>query len=175
MMRNIVLIGFMGTGKSVVGRALAQRLQRPFEDVDALLEQETGRPIRALFAEDGEPAFRRLERAAIQRVARLAGHVIAAGGGAVMDPENLAALRRQGWMVWLRAEPDVILQRVGDVRARPLLNVDDPQARVRELLALRQATYATAHVAVETSRQPVAVVVDEIVRQLPPDLQAPSP
>lgn len=161
----------MGTGKSVVGQALAQRLARPFVDVDAEIEQAAGRPIRAIFAEEGEPVFRRLERATIQRVTQRDGQVVAAGGGAVMDPENLAALKRQGWLVWLRAEPDVILQRVGDVSTRPLLNAEDPASRVKQLLALRQAAYATADAAVETSRRTPDEVVEEIVRLLPPELR----
>lgn len=166
-MKNIVLIGFMGTGKSVVGRALAQRLQRPFVDLDEQIEEEAGRPIRRIFTEEGEPAFRRMERAMVQRVTKAGGQVIAAGGGAVMDDANLAALKRNGWLVWLKAEPDVILQRVGDVGSRPLLNVENPRGRVAELLALRQATYAKADATVETSERSVDQVVDEIMWLMP--------
>ena len=157
----------MGTGKSTVGQALAQRLGRPFIDVDEQIERETGRPIRKIFAEDGEAEFRHWEQQMIQRVTQRDGQVIATGGGAVMNPENLAALQRHGWLVWLKAEPDVILQRVGDIRTRPLLDVGDPRSRVGELLALRQATYAKAAVMVETSRRSVHDVVEEIYRQLP--------
>lgn len=164
MARNIVLIGFMGTGKSVVGRALAARLHRPFVDVDEAIEREQGRPIRKLFAEQGEPAFRAAERAMIQRVTQRDGQVIAAGGGAVMDDENFSALARRGWLVWLTAEPDVILQRIGDPASRPLLNVSDPKGRMTELLALRRATYAKADAVVETSRRTVEQVVNEIVQ-----------
>lgn len=163
-MDNLVLIGFMGTGKSVVGRALARRLSRPFVDLDARIEEAAGRPIHKLFAEDGEPAFRRRERAMIQQVAAQPGQVIAAGGGAVMDPENLAALARRGWLVWLTADPDVILQRIGDPRTRPLLDVADPRARVTELLGVRAATYAKADAVVETSRRSVEEVVAEVIR-----------
>ncbi|OGX37314.1 MAG: hypothetical protein A3C53_03430 [Omnitrophica WOR_2 bacterium RIFCSPHIGHO2_02_FULL_68_15] len=163
-MKNLVLIGFMGTGKSVVGRALAARLDRPFVDVDEAIEREQGRPIRKIFAEQGEPAFRAVERAMIQRVTQRDGQVIAAGGGAIMDEGNLAALSRRGWLVWLTAEPDVILQRIGDPATRPLLNTADPRARVAELLALRQATYAKADAVVETSRRTVEQVVHEIIR-----------
>lgn len=154
----------MGTGKSVVGRALAARLDRPFVDVDEAIEREQGRPIRKIFAEQGEPAFRAVERAMIQRVTQRDGQVIAAGGGAIMDEGNLAALSRRGWLVWLTAEPDVILQRIGDPATRPLLNTADPRARVAELLALRQATYAKADAVVETSRRTVEQVVHEIIR-----------
>ncbi len=163
-MKNLVLIGFMGTGKSVVGRALAARLGRPFVDVDEAIEREQGRPIRKMFAEQGEPVFRAAERAMIQRVTQRDGQVIAAGGGAVMDEENFSALSQRGWLVWLTAEPDVILQRIGDPATRPLLNTADPRARVAELLALRQATYAKADAVVDTSRRTVEQVMHEIIR-----------
>ena len=167
MTSNLVLIGFMGTGKSVVGQALAKRLKRRFIDIDDQIEREMGRPIRQIFAEEGELAFRRLEKAMIQRVTADEDQVIATGGGAVMDPANFEALQRTGWLVWLKAEPDVILQRVGDVHSRPLLNVADPRSRLEELLTLRQATYAKANAVVDTSKQTIEHVVDEICRQWP--------
>lgn len=167
MAKNIVLIGFMGTGKSVVGKALAQRLGRPFVDVDDVIEQEAGRPIRKIFAGEGEAAFRQTERAVIQRVTQRDDQVIATGGGAVMDDGNVAALKQHGWLVWLTAGPDVIVQRVGDVASRPLLNVQDPKARVAELLALRQATYAKADAVVDTSSRTIEEVVEEILRLMP--------
>ncbi|MBI4227595.1 MAG: shikimate kinase [Candidatus Omnitrophica bacterium] len=157
----------MGTGKSVVGQALAARLGRPFVDVDEAIEREQGRPIRKIFAEDGEAAFRRAEQAMIQRVTRRDGQVIAAGGGAVMEASNLAALTRAGWLVWLKAEPDIILQRVGETSRRPLLDAPDPKGRVEELLARRQATYAKADAVVDTTRRTVEQVVDEILRVTP--------
>ena len=167
MARNIVLIGFMGTGKSVVGRTLARQLNRPFVDIDRQIEHAAGRPIRKIFAEDGEPAFRQMERAMIQRVIETDDQVIAAGGGAVMDESNWLALKRRGWLVWLKADPDVILQRIGDVRNRPLLNVEDPRGRVGDLLTLREAAYAKADVVVDTTNRSVDQVVGEIFRLLP--------
>ena len=171
-MRNIVLIGFMGTGKSVVGKALARRLQRPFVDVDERIEQAAGRPIRTIFVEAGEAAFRRMERAMIEEVARGAGQVMATGGGAVLDEANLAALKANGWLVWLKAAPDVILQRIGDPSSRPLLNVQDPKGRLTELLGLRQATYAKADVVVETSARSIQDVVENILQLMPPAKEA---
>ncbi len=171
-MRNVVLIGFMGTGKSVVGRALAQRLRRPFVDVDERIEQAAGRPIRKIFAEEGETAFRGMERAMIAEMTRGDGQVIATGGGALLDEANLAALKKTGWLVWLTAAPDVILQRIGDPSSRPLLNVEDPKGRLTELLGLRQATYAKADAAVETSARSIDEIVDEIVQLMPPAQEA---
>ena len=167
MARNIVLIGFMGTGKSVVGQALAARLSCPFVDVDAAIEQAQGRPIRTIFAEDGEAAFRQAERAMIRQATQRAGQVIAAGGGAVMDDANAAALTQSGWLVWLKAAPDVILQRIGNPLSRPLLNVPDPKARMAELLALREATYAKADAVVDTTHRTVEQVVDDILKVKP--------
>lgn len=167
MSRNVVLIGFMGTGKSVVGRVLAARLGCPFVDVDEAIEQAQGRPIRAIFAEQGEAAFRAAERAMIQRVTQCDGQVIAAGGGSVMEEANFAALTRQGWLVWLTAEPDVILQRIGETSRRPLLDVPDPKQRIAELLARRRATYAKADAVVDTTQRTVEEVVDDIVRVIP--------
>jgi len=169
VVKNIVLVGFMGTGKSVVGRALAQRLRRPFIDVDELIEREAGRPIRSIFAEEGEAAFRRVEGAAIQRVSQREGQIVATGGGALLDEGNVAALKRHGRLVWLKADPDIILQRIGDAESRPLLNVADPKARLAELLALRQATYAKADAAVETSGRSIEQVVEEVLRLMPVD------
>lgn len=171
-MRNIVLIGFMGTGKSVVGRALAQRLRRRFVDVDERIERTAGRPIRKIFAEEGEAAFRQMERAMIAEVARADGQVMATGGGAVLDETNLAVLKGNGWLVWLKADPDVILQRIGDPSSRPLLNVEDPKGRLTELLGLRQATYAKADAVVETSARSIQEIVEEIVRLMPPAQEA---
>ncbi len=171
-MRNIVLIGFMGTGKSVVGRALAQRLRRPFVDVDDRIEQAAGRPIRKIFSAEGEAVFRQMERAMIAEVARGDGQVMATGGAAVLDEANLAALKANGWLVWLTAAPDVILQRIGDPSSRPLLNVDDPKGRLTELLGLRQATYAKADAAVETSARSIQEIVEEIVQLMPPAKEA---
>lgn len=157
----------MGTGKSVVGKGLAKQLNRPFVDVDDEIARAAGRPIRTIFAEEGEPAFRQLEQQMIQRVTAQEGQVVATGGGAVMNPENWAALQRTGWLVWLKAEPDAILRRVGDVRTRPLLDVGDPRSRIDELLTLRQATYAKADITVETSHRSVRAVVDDILQRLP--------
>src|SRR5215470_5572891 len=103
--RAIVLMGFMGTGKSEVGRRLAQRLGRAFVDTDQLVEERAGKRVAAIFADDGEPAFRGLERTAVADAAARAGAVIAVGGGAVLDPENVRVLRAAGVLVHLTARP----------------------------------------------------------------------
>ena len=164
--RTIVLMGFMGTGKSEVGRRLAQRLGRAFVDTDQLVEERAGKRVAAIFADDGEPAFRALERDAVAEAARRGGTVIAVGGGAVLDPTNVAALRDAGWLVHLTARPEVILARVGDPRSRPLL-ADDARGTITRLLAERGPAYAAAaDVTIDTSNRSADEVVNDIQQAL---------
>ena len=159
-------MGFMGTGKSEVGRRLAQRLGRAFVDTDRLVEARAGKRIATIFAEDGEPAFRTLERAAVAEAAGRGGPVVAVGGGAVLDPENVRCLRAAGVLVYLTARPEIIMGRVGDGSTRPLLR-DDPRTAVVRLLAERGPVYAAAaDITVETSERTADEVVGEIQRAL---------
>jgi len=164
--RAIVLMGFMGTGKSEVGRRLAQRLGRAFVDTDQLVEERAGKRIAAIFSDEGEPAFRALERAAVADAAGRSGAVIALGGGAALDPQNVRCLRDAGILVYLTARPEIILSRVGDGAHRPLLR-DDPRAAVTRLLAERGPVYAAAaDVTVDTSERTAEEVVGEIQQAL---------
>ena len=157
-----MLMGFMGTGKSEVGRRLAQRLGRSFVDTDQLVEERAGKRVAAIFADDGELAFRSLERAAVAEAAGRGGIVIAVGGGAVLDPETVRHLRDAGVLVYLTARPDVILRRVGEAKSRPLLR-DDPRGTVTQLLAERGPVYAAAaDITVDTSERTADQVVGEI-------------
>jgi shikimate kinase len=164
-MRTIVLMGFMGTGKSEVGRRLARRLGCAFIDTDRLIEERAGKSVSAIFAEDGEVQFRAMEAEVVAEAAGRAGSVIAVGGGAVVDPTNAARLREAGVMVHLTADPETILARVGAAGSRPLLAGRDPRAAVNRLLDERRAAYeAAADVTVDTSTRTVDEVVDEIRR-----------
>ncbi len=165
-MRAVVLTGFMGTGKSEVGRRLAKRLGRAFVDTDELVETRAGKPVAAIFRDDGEPRFRALERAAVVDATARAGAVVALGGGAVLDPENLACVRANGVLVCLTARPETILARIGDVRRRPLLASGDPREIIERLLAERQEAYAAADLTVDTSERSAEEVVEEIREQL---------
>jgi shikimate kinase len=141
----IFLTGFMATGKSAVGRALAARLGRPFRDTDVEIERAAGRSISEIFRESGEVAFRELEREALERVAVIEGVVVATGGGLPVDPANRRRMRSAGTIVRLDAPPEVILGRAGSAEDRPLLaGAADPAARVRELLEAREPAYADA-------------------------------
>lgn len=140
----------MGVGKSTVGRSCAQRLNRTFVDTDERIVEISGRSIADLFAV-GEPEFRRWERLAVEQVADSAERlVVACGGGAVLDPINRSALRATGIVVWLRADPETLLARVGDGSGRPLL-AGDPESVLRQLATDRESAYrAAAHEIVDT-------------------------
>ncbi len=163
---NIVLTGFMATGKSSVGKALAARLGREFVDVDVLIEAEGGKPVAAIFATEGEAAFRSLEAQVIARLQGRRRAVIATGGGTLGNPRSLSSLLADGLVVTLRADPETILSRIGHGQDRPMLAGGDPQARIRHLLAEREAAYAKADWQVKTAGKSIEQVAAEIVAWL---------
>lgn len=165
---RIVLAGFMGTGKTVVGRRLATRLGRPLLDTDALIEQAERRSVREIFASDGEPRFRELERAAVREACAAGDVVVSTGGGTLVDDRNLDALADGGLLVCLTASPRTIARRVrSSVAERPLLNGHPSlTGRIRELLDARAPVYARVPVQIDTSHLTVDEVVDEIVARL---------
>jgi len=163
-MTHLLLAGFMGTGKSTIGQLLAERLGLPFVDCDAAIEAAAGKPIPAIFATDGESAFRRLETEVLTRVLRDDSSVVALGGGALTIPDNLALAKSAGPVICLAADPAVILARVSATPGtRPLLKVADPLAKIRELLESREASYLQADVQIDTTRLQPGEVVDEVM------------
>ena len=161
--RNIVLLGFMGTGKSVTARRLAQRLGRELVDMDDVIAQRAGKAIAAIFAQDGEPQFRRLERALVQELSARRGLIVAAGGGVVLDPDNLRDFQHSGLVVCLTAEPAVILRRVTAATHRPLLEGGDKEQKLLALLAARQPLYARLPHRIDTSDLTPAAVADRVL------------
>lgn len=152
--KNIVLIGFMGSGKSTVGRELHQRLGYPWVDTDHLIEQRERKSIAAIFAESGEEAFRDLETRVLEELnePQVPRRIISTGGGVIGRAQNRALLRGLGYVVWLHAPTSVIVERTSKNRDRPLLHTEDPVARIEALLAVRQPLYAeTAHLKVDTA------------------------
>jgi len=164
---NIVLIGFMGAGKTAVGRLLASELKLDYLDTDQLIEQAEKRTIAQIFKSDGEEAFRRLETEVLKTLQDYDNFVLSTGGGMVLRPENVALLKTLGPVVLLRASAEVICRRIGQEKHRPLLDVADPLAEVRKLLAGREAFYdrAADHI-VETSDLTPAGVAKEISQWL---------
>ena len=162
--RNIVLMGFMGTGKSSVGKRLASKLHLKFLDMDTLIEERAGKPIPRIFAEDGEPHFRTLERAVAEELSRQSGLVIACGGGVVLNPDNIRDYSRTGLVVCLTATPEVIFERTSRARNRPLLEEQDRMQRILELMEKRKAIYNSLPNQVDTTRLTTFQVADVILK-----------
>lgn len=163
---RVYLTGFMASGKSTVGPLLADRLGYRFVDLDWLVEAQTGRSVVALFAE-GEAVFRAAEAVALAETTRGPEVVVATGGGALVDPDNLRRARHAGALVWLRASPEVTVARLGDASGRPLLadrgrplQGEALGARVRALLSAREPFYAQADLVVDADGRPEAVARD---------------
>lgn len=159
---GVVLVGFMGSGKSSVGRELARRFGAPFVDVDERIESAAGAPIRELFAREGEPAFRERERAALREALSVKGRVIATGGGAFSDEENRVLLRAYAPVVYLEAAVETLLERLAGDLGRPLLRGGDREEVVRELLSRRIPGYRTADVTVRTDGRTVGDVAAQV-------------
>ncbi|MFQ5780877.1 MAG: shikimate kinase [Nitrospiria bacterium] len=162
-MKNVVLLGFMGTGKSIIGRRLAVEFGYRFVDTDQLIEERAGKRIPEIFAEEGEAWFRRLETETILDVSERTGCVISTGGGVPLNPDNMKALGRNGILVSLRARPEVILKRV-QKRAgkRPLLQGPNPLSEIRRLLEEREVFYNRSAIIIDTSD----IEVKESVRRI---------
>jgi shikimate kinase len=156
-----------GGGKSTIGRQLARRLSWNFVDVDSLIEKQIGCSIKVFFDREGEEAFRDLEQRAITDLTAKAATVIATGGGAVLREANRNTLRDHFSVVYLSAAPEDLFRRIKHDTKRPLLQVSDPLARLRELHAARHALYSeTAHFSIETGRPSIATLVNMILMQL---------
>ena len=153
MQRNIILIGFMGTGKSTIGRNLSQTFGYPLIDTDQLIVEQQGRSIPQIFEEDGEPAFRAMETDLLRSLFKHSGHIISTGGGIIVSADNRRLLQDLGYVVWLRASPAEILNRTSRNSNRPLLNNDDPEGTIRRLLDIRNPFYQeTSHLCIETDQ-----------------------
>ena len=168
MKTSIALIGFMGTGKTAVGKALAERLGKEFIELDALIERKAGKTIPEIFQQDGEVRFRELEIEVARGVAGRKNAVIACGGGLVLNKINIDRLSEECVMVYLTASPQVILKRTSaDKGERPLLNTTDQALRIRELMRFREPFYRrAAEITVDTSRLGIGSVVDKIIEEL---------
>ena len=161
--RNIALAGFMGVGKSSVGRLVAAELQFEFVDTDEVIESRTGVKIPEIFAQHGEAAFRKFECDLVAEMAGWSGKVISTGGGLVVDPANLASLKTHSFVVCLWATPETIFQRTKHQTHRPLLQAPDPLAKIRALLATREAAYKQADVLVSTEQRSIKEIAAHVL------------
>ena len=162
-MKNIVLIGFMATGKTSVGRSLSKRLKREFFEIDEIIEKKEGTSIKKIFETKGEEYFRKLEKEIVKEASKKDGVIISAGGGAVIDEENFKNLKENGILVCLSSSVEIILERTRGQKSRPLLNTPDPKKKIEELLKKRAPYYKKADFCIDTDSLTVEQVVDKIV------------
>jgi len=167
-MRHLYLTGNMGSGKTTVGRLAAQRLGAPFYDLDQRIEQATGRTIAELFAQYGEEAFRQLERKALAETLFLWDGIVATGGGVVLDELNRKAMRLLGWVIYLRASPETLWQRLQHATDRPLLRTESPYETLQAIVQAREPLYQEADWVIDTDALSPEEVAEEIVRIVAP-------
>lgn len=166
-MQNLILVGPMGAGKSTIGRLLAKELRMPFRDSDKEIEVRTGADIPWIFDVEGEQGFRDREQSVIADLAQAGSAVIATGGGAVMRPENRAALSAGGYVVYLHASIEQQIGRTAKDRNRPLLRGPNPEQVLSDLMKVRDPLYREiADIVIETDERPPRMVVQEILNQL---------
>ena len=166
--RNIILVGFMGSGKSSVGRALNRRCGWPRVDADDAIVSRAGKPIAGIFRDSGEEAFRELERTVMKDLCGESGRIISGGGGSFIDDENRRVMLEGGTVFYLSARPETIHRRVTrgnpNAPARPLLAGRDPLERIKDLLAQRAPAYSQAHHTIETDQLTPGQVAEAILK-----------
>lgn len=163
----ITLVGLPGSGKSSVGRQLAKRLKIPFFDSDHVIEKKLGCTVRLYFEREGEAAFRDIEELTLDELTQRRDGVLSTGGGSVLRERNRKLLSERGHVIYLKSSPDELFRRLKNDTTRPLLQVSDPQRRLRDLYEQRDPLYReTAHFVIETGRPSVATLVNMIVMQL---------
>ncbi|KQT44382.1 shikimate kinase [Aureimonas sp. Leaf454] len=172
--RSIVLVGLMGAGKTTVGRRLAQVLDLPFKDSDQEIEAVSRMSVPELFAAYGEPEFRALESRVVSRLAAEGPQVLATGGGAFMNEETRRLLAGSAVTVWLKADLDILMERVSRRGNRPLLKAADPRAVMKDLMDARYPVYATADITIASRNVKREVIAEEIAEALDRFLLAPS-
>ncbi|MFO1520261.1 MAG: shikimate kinase [bacterium] len=163
----IVLAGFMGTGKTAVGQALARTLHYAFIDSDREIEARETRSVQNIFETDGEPHFRKLEKETIARLAQAPQTVLSVGGGAILDPDTFKLLHQQGTVVLLTASVDEIAKRLGHGNERPLLKGGDRKKKIQKIMKDRDAVYSKVGIQIDTTGQAIDQVVQAILKKLP--------
>ncbi|MBL8014175.1 MAG: shikimate kinase [Candidatus Omnitrophica bacterium] len=166
MKKNLVLIGFMGTGKSSIARILSRKLGVPMVSIDDLIENREGKKIAEIFKDSGESYFRSVESQVVRDVANHESAVIDCGGGVVLNPQNMLALKKSGVLIHLTCGPEEILRRIKLQPQRPLLDVADPLAKINELLQERQPYYSQADISMDTTDGALEKAAEEIIKKV---------
>ncbi len=163
---NIALTGMMGSGKTVVGKILAEKLGMRFFDMDGQIEKTAKKKIKDIFADDGEAVFRKMERDLVKCVCLLDGLVISTGGGIVLNRGNIEDLRKNGKVVYLKAKPEVLFERIKKEKHRPLINVEDPLVELRRIYGKRKKLYSDCDLCIETAGKKTEEICAEIIKKL---------
>ncbi|MCA9405163.1 MAG: shikimate kinase [Candidatus Omnitrophica bacterium] len=164
---NIALTGFMGVGKSMVSKKLSTLLDRPVISTDAMVIERAGMPIADIFREYGEQHFRQLEAEVIQDIGKKTGVIIDCGGGILLNPENVTALKQHATLIYLKASPDCILenlQKTDGFKKRPLLDVDDPLAKIKTMMTERQAYYEQAQMTIDADFKTIDEITESVLK-----------
>lgn len=166
--KNIILIGFMGSGKTSIGLKLSYKLQTPVEDMDKLIEQREGRSISDIFAQEGEPYFRELETALLKEIKeRTYVRILSVGGGTPVRQENRELLKQCGTVVYLRIQPKTVYERLKNDNTRPLLQCEDPLAKIRTLLEARKDAYEEcADIVLDVDEYTAEEIIEQLVEKL---------
>lgn len=167
--KNIVLVGFMGSGKSMTSNKLAGILNREVVSTDELIKQREGRPITEIFRDSGEEYFRKVEKEIVKEVSEKTGLILDCGGGVVLDPENMANLKKSGLVLYLSASPGSIYKNIKDREHRPLLNIEDPKSKIAELLEARKSYYEQANVIIDADHKTIDQITEDVLKVLADD------
>ncbi|MFH1310615.1 MAG: shikimate kinase [Candidatus Omnitrophota bacterium] len=161
-MKNIVLVGFMGTGKTIISKALSERLKKKRVSIDEMIELQEGKKISDIFKDQGEAYFRVIEKVLVKEVSRKSDQIVDAGGGVVLDAENMKNLKSNGFVICLWADPKVIYERTKKYKHRPLLKVESPMQKIEELLEFRRSFYEKSDFHIDTTNLDIDTILKKI-------------